>query len=132
MELNNLSRIAIGAAIEAHKELGGPGLLEDLYEEAFCHEMSLRGIRVDRQIPVPVVYKGKQLKKPLYLDVLVERRLIVEAKATEKRNPLYAAQLLTYLRLTGLRLGLVINFGEKVLRDGVERVINGYSNDVSL
>jgi len=132
MKENELSGEIIGAAIEVHKQLGGPGLLEDIYEEALCHELELRGIQVDRQVTVPVVYKGKPLKKPLHLDVLVEKQIIVEAKATEKKNPLFATQLLTYLRLTNLHLGLVINFGEKMLKDGIERVINGYNENVFL
>ena len=132
MHQNELSGMIIGAAIEVHKQLGGPGLLEDVYEEALCYELQLRGIHVDRQVAIPVVYKEKQLKKPLYLDILIEKQIIIEVKATEKKNPLFAAQLLTYLRLTSLRLGLVINFGEKVLKNGVERVINGYDDPISL
>lgn len=124
MDENEISHLIIGAAIEAHKELGGPGLIEDIYEEAFCHEMQIRGLQVERQKPVPVIYKGKKLKKPLFLDILVNDKVIVEAKAVEKYNPLFAAQLLTYLRLTGKKLGLVINFGEIFLKNGIHRVVN--------
>jgi GxxExxY protein len=124
MDENEISHLIIGAAIEAHKELGGPGLIEDIYEEAFCHEMQLRGLQVERQKPVPVIYKGKKLKKPLFLDILLNDKVIVEAKAVEKYNPLFAAQLLTYLRLTGKKLGLVINFGEIFLKNGIHRVVN--------
>ena len=80
---------------------------------------------MERQIPVPIVYKGKKLKKPLTLDVLVGDKVIVEAKAAEKHNPIFEIQLLTYLRLTGKKLGLVINFGEKRIADGIRRVVNG-------
>ena len=125
MTENELSKIIIGAAIEVHKELGGPGLLEDVYEECLCEELSLRKVEVNRHIDVPIVYKGKRLKKPLTLDVLVGDKVIVEAKATEKHNPIFEAQLLTYLRLTGKKLGLVINFGEKRVTDGIRRVVNG-------
>ena len=125
MTENELSNIIIGAAIDVHKELGGPGLLEDVYEECLCDELSLRKVEVDRQIDVPIVYKGKRLKKPLTLDVLVGDKVIVEAKAAEKHNPIFEAQLLTYLRLTGKKLGLVINFGEKRVTDGIRRVVNG-------
>ena len=125
MTENELSNRIIGAAIEVHKELGGPGLLEDVYEECLCDELLLRNIPVGRQIPVPIVYKGKKLKKPLTLDVLVGDKVIVEAKAADKHNPIFEVQLLTYLRLTGKKLGLVINFGEKRIADGIRRVVNG-------
>ncbi len=125
MTENEISHKIIGAAIEAHKVMGGPGLLEDVYEEALCHEMHLRGIYVGRQIDVPLIYKGHRLAKPLTLDVLVEEKVIVEAKAAKELHPVFDAQLLTYLRLTGLKLGLLINFGEAVVSQGIRRVVNG-------
>lgn len=125
MTENELSKIIIGAAIEAHRQLGGAGLLEDVYEEALCHELESQGILVARQLSVPVTYKGKRLKKPLTLDVLVGDKVIVETKACEKYNPLFGAQLLTYLRLSGKKLGLVINFGEERVSNGIHRVVNG-------
>lgn len=125
MTENELSKAIIGAAIEVHRELGGPGLLEDVYEECLCEEMSLRGLKVGRQMDVPLVYKGKKLAKPLKLDVLVGEKVIVEAKAAKENNPIFEAQLLTYLRLTGLKLGLVINFGLGKVADGIRRVVNG-------
>ena len=121
---NELSHDVIGAAIEVHTELGGPGLLEDIYEEALCHELSLRGIQVERQVGIPVLYKGKELDKRLVLDILVGNKLIVEVKAVEKYNAVFESQLLTYLRLTNRKLGLVINFGESKVKDGVHRVVN--------
>ena len=121
---NELSSMIIGAAIEAHRELGGPGLLEDIYEEALCCELSLRRIQVDRQVGIPVIYKGNQLRKRLVVDVLVGRKVIVEVKAVEKYNSLFEAQLLTYLRLSKRKLGLVINFGEPLVKDGVHRVVD--------
>ena len=121
---NELSHDVIGAAIEVHTELGGPGLLEDIYEEAVCHELSLRGIQVERQVGIPVLYKGKELDKRLVLDILVGNKLIVEVKAVEKYNAVFEAQLLTYLRLTNRKLGLVINFGESKVKDGIHRVVN--------
>lgn len=114
----------IGAAIEVHKVLGGPGLLESVYEEALCHELSLRRINFKRQVDCPVVYKGATLATSLRIDLLVEDRLIIECKATLENNPVFAAQCLTYLRLSNLKLGLVINFGGKYIKDGIERVIN--------
>jgi len=124
MDENGTSKIAIDAAIEVHKQLGGPGLLEDLYEEAFCEEMKLRGMSVERQKAVPVIYKGRPLKKPLFLDVIVNEKVIIEVKATDTFNPIFCSQLLTYLRLSGLKLGLVINFGEQFVKNGIKRVVN--------
>ena len=115
----------IGAAIEVHRTLGGPGLLESVYESALCHELSLQGLRIQTQVPVDVNYKGVKIRDPLVLDILVEGKIIVEVKATEKENPIHQVQLLTYLRLTGLRLGLLINFGSRHLKEGISRVING-------
>lgn len=124
MDENEISHVIIGAAIEAHRELGGPGLIEDIYDEPFCCEMQLHGLQVERQKPVPVVYKGNRLKRPLHLDILVNDKVIVEAKAIEKYNTLFAAQLLTYLRLPRKKLGLVVNFDEILLKNGVHRVVN--------
>jgi GxxExxY protein len=121
---NELSNKIIGAAIEVHRELGGPGLLEDIYEEALCCELGLRNIEVQRQVGLPVIYKGKELKKRLVLDVLVGEKVIVEVKAVDKYNTIFEAQLLTYLRLSNRKLGLVINFGESLIKDGVHRVVN--------
>jgi GxxExxY protein len=121
---NQLSKIIIGAAIEVHRELGGPGLLEDVYEEALCYELSLQRVQVDRQVGVPLIYKGKELRKRLVLDVLAGEKVIVEVKAVEKYSSLFEAQLLTYLRLSNRKLGLVINFGETLVSDGVHRVVN--------
>jgi len=122
---NSLSYKIIGAAIEVHRTLGGPGLLESIYESALCHELSLQQLHIQTQVPVDVNYKGVKIRDPLFLDILVEDKIIVEVKATEKDNPIHQVQLLTYLRLTGLRLGLVINFGSRHLKEGINRVING-------
>lgn len=125
MHENELSKIIIGVAIEVHRVLGGPGLLEDVYEECLCHELSLRGLQVKRQVKVPVVYKGQSVRKPLVLDMVVDNKVVIEVKATENYNTIYESQLLTYLRLTDLKLGLVVNFGEDRVSDGVHRVVNG-------
>lgn len=124
MKENELSHVIIGSAIEVHKELG-PGLLEDIYEEALCLELSSRGVPVERQLKVPAFYKGKLLATKYKLDVLVDKLVIVECKSVIHDHPIYRAQCLTHLRLTDKRLGLVINFGEQYLRDGVHRVVNG-------
>ncbi len=130
MTENEISCVIIGAAIEAQRELGGPGLLEDVYEEALEEELRLRGIFVERQLPVRIVYKGKILRKPLRLDMKVEKLVLVDNKAVVEWNPVYEAQMLTYLRLTKLRLGLVINFGERFVKNGVYRVVNGLPEDI--
>ena len=122
---NQLSSDVIGAAIEAHKTLGGAGLLESIYEEALCHELSLRGLKFSRQVLVPVKYKNVPIKDHLCLDIIVEDKLIVEVKATEKEHEFHSAQLLTYLRITGKKLGLLINFGKPFVNDGIKRIANG-------
>jgi len=124
-ELNSLSSKVIAASIEVHKELGGPGLLESVYEEALATELELRGLECQRQVPVKIGYKGKELKSPLFIDLLIEKVLVVEVKAVEKYNQIYTSQLLTYLRLGRFQLGLVINFGEQVVKNGIYRVVNG-------
>lgn len=124
--LNLLSGGILDAAIEVHRELGGPGLLESIYEESLAHELGLRGLRVERQVAVPVQYKGRLIKSPLVIDLLVENSVIVEIKSVEKFNPLFASQLLTYLRLTGRPLGIVLNFGEKYVKNGFHRVVNQF------
>ena len=122
---NELSHKIIGAAIEVHRTLGGPGLLESIYEAALCHELTFQGIKYERQLPVQVVYKGITIRDPLYVDIFVEGKVIIEVKATEKNHPVYETQVLTYLRLTGTKLGLLINFGHAQVKDGISRVVNG-------
>ena len=124
MTENEPSSLIIGAAIEVHKQLGGPGLLEDVYEEALCCELAAQGIHVARQVQVPMLYKGQRLKKPLVLDLLVDDKVIIEVKAVEKIIPVFKAQLLTYLRLADKKLGLLINFGEVIVSEGIHRVVN--------
>jgi len=125
MTENEISKILVEAAIEVHRELGGPGLLEDVYEESLGEELRLRGVLTERQLPVPIVYKGRTLSRPLRLDMKVEKLVLVDNKAVTQWNPVFEAQMLTYLRLTGLKLGLVINFGERYVKDGIHRVVNG-------
>jgi GxxExxY protein len=127
MDVNMLTGEIIGAAVKVHRELGGPGLLEEIYESAMVYELRLRGLSVEQQVAVPVRYKGHSIKKLHYLDLLVEGRVIVELKALEKSAKLFESQLLTYLRLAQLDVGLLINFGETQVRHGVRRVINGLS-----
>ena len=123
MHENDLSREIIGAAIEVHRALG-PGLLEGVYEEALCHELKLRGLAFTRQQRVPLVYKGAKLSADLRLDLLVEGKVIVDLKAKDALSATDRPQLLSYLRLCNLHLGLLINFHVEVLHEGVHRVVN--------
>jgi len=125
MNENEISKIIVDAAIEVHRTLGGPGLLESVYEEGLAWEIQERGLSAERQKEVPILYKGKTLGCPLRLDLLVGGLVIVEIKAITQYNAIYEAQVLTYLRLTDLKLGLVINFGEKLVKDGIHRIVNG-------
>lgn len=122
---NDISYKIIGAAIEVHRVLGGPGLHEKVYESCLCHELALQGLKTERQLAVPVIYKNSVVREPLYIDILVEGIVIVEAKATEKLHSIYEVQLITYLRLTGKKLGLLVNFGQQYVKDGITRVVNG-------
>ena len=124
MHENEISEKVIGAAIEVHRHLG-PGLIEKIYENSLCHEFHLRGIAFKQQRPVPVYYKGVKVSDDLWLDLLVEDKVILDLKAKEQVTPFDKAKLLTYLRLSDLKLGLIINFHEIVLKNGIKRVING-------
>ena len=112
----------IGCAIEVHKVMG-PGLLESAYEECLCHEMALAGVPFERQVSVPLAYKGVALDCGYQLDLLVEESVVVELKAVEKLLPIHEAQLLTYLRLAGKHTGLLINFNIPVLTQGLKRLV---------
>ncbi len=125
MTENEVSRHIVEAAIEVHRTLGGPGLLESVYEEALVWELEHRGLRVQRQVQVPIPYKGHILATPLRIDLLVEGLVIVECKSVSQHSAIFEAQVLTYLRLTGIKLGLVVNFGERLVKDGIHRVVNG-------
>jgi GxxExxY protein len=123
MSINNLTGEVIGAAIEVHKHLG-PGLLESAYEECLCHELSLRNITYERQKALPVNYKQVKLDFSYRLDVVVEGKIILELKSCEKIEDIYKGQLLTYLRLSGLKLGLILNFNVPMMKEGIVRVVN--------
>lgn len=125
MTENEISKVIVDSAIEVHRELGGPGLIESVYEEAMVEELLRRGMKVGRQLRVPIVYKGKTLASPLKLDLKVNDLVLVDNKAVTEWNPIFEAQMLTYLRLTKLKLGLVINFGEQYVKNGIHRVVNG-------
>jgi GxxExxY protein len=123
MHENEISSLIIGAAIEVHKYYG-PGLVEQVYEESLCHEFNLRSIPFKRQQPVPIHYKGVKLGSDLDLDLIVHDKVIVDNKAKAELHPIDKVKLLTYLRLSNLRLGLLINFHTAALKDGIVRVVN--------
>jgi GxxExxY protein len=123
MNMNNLTGEVIGAAIEVHKHLG-PGLLESAYEECLCHELSLRKITYERQKPLPINYKQVRLDCGYRLDVVVEGKVILELKSCERIEDIHKAQLLTYLKLSGLQLGLILNFNVPIMKEGIVRVVN--------
>jgi GxxExxY protein len=125
MDINQLSNKIIGAAIEVHKSLG-PGLLESAYEECLCYELKLQSISFERQLSLPVVYKEKQLDCGYRIDVLVEKSILLELKAVEKIEAIHKAQILTYLKLSNISLGLILNFDVPVMRDGIVRIVNKY------
>jgi GxxExxY protein len=112
----------IGAAIEVHRYLG-PGLLESAYEECLCHELHLRGLQFERQVDLPVSYKGLLLGCGYKIDLIVEQEVVLELKAIEKLLPVHEAQLLTYLKLSGKRVGLLINFNTPLLTSGIKRIV---------
>jgi GxxExxY protein len=112
----------LAAATEVHKQLG-PGLLESAYEECLCHELSLRGLALRRQVPLPVTYKGVLLDCGYRLDLVVAEKVVLELKSVEAVSSLHKAQLLTYLRLSGKRVGLLLNFNVALLKNGITRLV---------
>ena len=125
MNENEISREIVNCAVEVHRTLGGPGLLEGVYEEALAWELRQAGLPIARQVELPIIYKGNKLSSPLRIDLLVGHKVIVECKATERYNSISEVQTLTYLRLSGLKLGMVVNFGERMVKNGIHRVVNG-------
>ena len=121
IDINNLTGKVIGAAIEVHKALG-PGLLESAYEECLCHEFKLRSFSFERQKELPIEYKGLKLDCGYRLDIVVWSKIILELKSCSELQPIHEAQLLTYLKLTGLKVGLLINFNVPVLKEGIKRL----------
>jgi GxxExxY protein len=120
-EIDRLAALVVDAAYTVHRRLG-PGLLEGVYETCFVHELSKRGLKVERQVFLPVVYDGLRLDAGLRLDLIVEKSIIIELKAIEIVLPVHKAQLLTYLKLSGFRLGFLINFNVPLIKDGISRV----------
>ncbi|MFV1998449.1 MAG: GxxExxY protein [Acidiferrobacterales bacterium] len=125
MDLNDITDSIIGAAIDVHKEIG-PGLLESIYQKCLAYELELRGLNVETEASIPIQYKDLELKDACRADILVENKVIVELKAVENMHPVYTAQLLSYLKMSSLSLGLLINFNVSQLVKGVKRVVNNY------
>ena len=121
-EFEELSKVLVDSAFRVHQELG-PGLLESVYEACLCVELSDRGIAYEAQRPVDITYRGRRVDAGLRVDLVVERSIILELKAVDKLLPIHQAQLLTYLKLTNLRLGLLINFNVALFKEGVKRMI---------
>jgi GxxExxY protein len=121
-EVERIATVTTDAAFKVHKALG-PGLLESVYEACLTYELRQRGISVETQVALPIVYEGLRLEAGLRLDMLVANQLIIELKAVEKMSDLFNAQLLTYLKLTGRRLGLLINFNVPLIKQGIKRIV---------
>jgi GxxExxY protein len=130
MRENEIATAIVDASYSIHKALG-PGLLESVYEAVLAKELERRGLRVQRQSPVPISWEGLQFEEGFRADLIVEDLVIVEVKSVERLAPVHGKQLLTYLRLTGKRLGLLVNFGEELIRDGIKRVVNGLPDEVA-
>ncbi len=124
MTENEIAKIIVDAAFQVHKRLG-PGLLESVYEVILAHELKKRGLNVKRQVPVPIVFDEIKFNEGFRADLIVEEKVIVELKSVEKVSNVHKKQLLTYLRLADKKLGLLINFGTALIRDGISRVVNG-------
>lgn len=124
MSENELAKIVVDVAFHIHKELG-PGLLESVYQKVMAHELRKRGLHVEEEVPVPVVWDEVQLEVGFRIDLFIERKLVVELKSIEKVAPVHKKTLLTYLRLSDCRLGLLMNFGEQLMKTGISRVVNG-------
>ena len=125
---NEIANRIMDASFHIHRELG-PGLLESVYEVVLAKQLTEAGLAVERQFPVPIRFNGLEFEEGFRADLVVEKQVIVELKSIEKLQPVHSKQLLTYLRLTGLRLGLLINFGEFLLKDGFKRVANGLQEE---
>ena len=121
-EIESVAKTIVDAALKVHRALG-PGLLESVYELCLAHELRRRGVQLESQVKLPISYEGLKIDAGLRLDLIVAQQVVVEVKAVEKLHPVHDAQLLSYLKLTGLKLGLLINFNVPLIRDGIKRII---------
>lgn len=124
-DVEELAKIAVDCGYHLHRDLG-PGLLESVYELLLAESLVDRGLSVERQVIVPITYKGRTIENALRADMLIERTLLIELKSTERHAPVHAKQVLTYIRLLGLPLGLLMNFGAATFKEGVKRLANDY------
>ncbi|VGO12265.1 hypothetical protein PDESU_00816 [Pontiella desulfatans] len=124
MSENDIARIVVDVALHIHKETG-PGLLESVYEVILADELERRGLSVHRQVPIPIKYKGRVLGEGFRADLIIDEKVIIELKSIEHVKDVHKKQLLTYLKLSGRKLGLLINFGESLIKNGITRVVNG-------
>jgi GxxExxY protein len=124
LEENEIGTAIVDCAVHLHQDLG-PGLLETVYEVTLARKLQKRGLSIERQVPIPIEYEGQRFDEGFRADLIVERKVIVELKSVETVHPAHKKQLLTYLRLTGMKLGYLLNFGEALMKDGITRTING-------
>ena len=122
---NDIGTIVVDTAIRLHRELG-PGLLESVYEIVLARLLEKEGLHVQRQVGIPIFYENEKFEEGFRADIIIERKVILEIKSVQKLHPVYKKQLLTYLKLTNMKLGYILNFGEELMKTGIERVINGY------
>ncbi len=125
MTENEIGRIVVNTAIRLHQDLG-PGLLESVYEAILAKLLTQQGLHVQRQVGIPIEYNGERFEEGFRADIIVEGKVILELKSVERLNPVHKKQLLTYLKLTQLKLGYVLNFGEELMKTGIVRIINGF------
>jgi GxxExxY protein len=128
MTENQIGKVVVDAAVSVHREVG-PGLLESVYEALLAHELRERDLHVDRQVAVPIEYRGIRFDEGFRADLVVEGKVILELKSVESVSSAHKKQVLTYLRLTGLKLGYLLNFGEALMRDGITRIVNGLADN---
>jgi GxxExxY protein len=128
MNENAIGKEVVDAAVKVHRELG-PGLLETVYEVVLAKELQGRGLRVERQVSVPIAYAGMQFEEGFRADIIVEGKVILELKSVEQLSKVHAKQVLTYLKLKELKLGFVLNFGSNLMKEGIERVVNGLADE---
>ncbi|MDA3790613.1 MAG: GxxExxY protein [Desulfobacula sp.] len=124
MNENEIGKIVVDCAIHLHKKLG-PGLLETVYEVLLAHELESRGLKVDRQVSIPIEYNGIKFNEGFRADIIIDQKVILELKSVETTTKAHKKQVLTYLKLTDLKLGFLLNFGESLMKDGITRLING-------
>ena len=128
MTENEIGRLVVDAAIGVHRELG-PGLLESVYEVILAHQLQQRGLRAERQVPIPIEYQGVKFDEAFRADILVDGKVVLELKSVEQVTRVHKKQLQTYLRLAGFRLGFLLNFGEDLMKKGITRAVNGLADE---